>query len=109
MDWGDNGFFQLARPNGFPGGISDSDTPLTVPGLPSATSIATGGLFSLAVVAGGKVMSWGDDSFGQLGNGSDVTGPSVVTVSGLSGVTALAAGGESALAATIVVYSMAPC
>jgi alpha-tubulin suppressor-like RCC1 family protein len=98
MDWGDNGFFQLARPNGFPGGISDSDTPLTVPGLPKATSIATGGLFSLAVVAGGKVMSWGDDSFGQLGNGSDVTGPSVVTVSGLSGVTALAAGGESALA-----------
>jgi hypothetical protein len=98
MDWGDNSFFQLARPNGFPGGISDSDTPLTVPGLPSATSIATGGLFSLAVVAGGKVMSWGDDSFGQLGSGSDVTGPSVVTVSGLSAVSALAAGGESALA-----------
>jgi alpha-tubulin suppressor-like RCC1 family protein len=98
MDWGDNGFFQLARPNGFPGGISDSDTPLTVPGLPKATSIAAGGLFSLAVVAGGKVLSWGDDSFGQLGNGSDVTGPSVATVGGLSGVTAVAAGGESALA-----------
>jgi alpha-tubulin suppressor-like RCC1 family protein len=98
MVWGDNSFFQLARPNGFPGGISDSDTPLTVPGLPKATSIATGGLFSLAIVAGGKVKSWGDDSFGQLGNGSDATGSSVVTVSGLSGVTALAAGGESALA-----------
>jgi alpha-tubulin suppressor-like RCC1 family protein len=98
MDWGDNGFFQLARPNGFPGGISASDKPLTVPGLPKAASIAAGGLFSLAVVADGKVMSWGDDSFGQLGNGSDVTGPSVATATGLSGVTAVAAGGESALA-----------
>ncbi len=98
MDWGDNGFFQLARPDGFPGGIADSDMPLTVPGLPDATSIAAGGLFSLAVVAGGKVMSWGDDSFGQLGNGSDSTGPSVATVTGLSGVTAVAAGGDAALA-----------
>jgi alpha-tubulin suppressor-like RCC1 family protein len=98
MDWGDNGSFELARPLGGTDGISDSDTPLTVPGLPKATAIAASGLFSLAVVAGGKVRAWGDDSFGQLGNGSDVTGPAVATVTGLSGVTAIAAGGDSALA-----------
>jgi alpha-tubulin suppressor-like RCC1 family protein len=98
MDWGDNGFFELARPDGFPGGISDSDVPLSVPGLPTATAIAAGGLFSLAIVAGGKVDSWGDDSFGQLGNDQDVTGTSVVQARGLTGVTMVAAGDDAAMA-----------
>ena len=28
--WGDNGFNQLGAPNGFPGGIADSDVPIAV-------------------------------------------------------------------------------
>jgi alpha-tubulin suppressor-like RCC1 family protein len=98
MDWGDNGFFELARPQGFPGGIADSDVPLTVPGLPTASAIAAGGLFSLAVVAGGKVDGWGDDSFGQLGNGTDATGQAVVHATGVSGVTTVVAGDDAAMA-----------
>jgi len=98
MAWGDNGFFELARPNRFPGGIADSDVPLKIPGVASATAIAAGGLFSLALVAGGKVMSWGDNALAQLGNGATVTGPSVATVTGLSGATAVAAGSLQGIA-----------
>ena len=96
--WGDNGFFELARPNGFPGGIADSDVPLKIPGVAGATAIAAGGLFSLALVAGGTVKSWGDNALGQLGNGTTVTGPSVATVTGLSGASAVAAGSLQAVA-----------
>ncbi|HEY2490597.1 MAG TPA: chromosome condensation regulator RCC1 [Streptosporangiaceae bacterium] len=39
--WGDNGFFELARPNGFPGGIADSDVPLKIPGVAGATAVAS--------------------------------------------------------------------
>jgi alpha-tubulin suppressor-like RCC1 family protein len=95
--WGGNGEFQLARPNGFPGGIGQSTVPLLVPGLGQATGIAAGGSFSLAVV-GGQVKGWGDNAFGQLGNGTATTGPAPVTVTGLSGVTHVAAGGVQSLA-----------
>jgi hypothetical protein len=98
MVWGDNGEFQLGQPNGFPGGIAQSNVPLTVPGVGTATAIAAGGSFSLAVVAGGKIMAWGDNSFGQLGNGTAVTGPAAVTVTGLSGVSQVAAGGAASFA-----------
>ena len=95
--WGGNGFFQLARPNGFPGGIGESRVPLRVPGLAKAKTIAAGGSFSLAVVAGGLVRGWGDNAFGQLGNGGALTGPAPVTVTGLSGAARVAAGGVTAL------------
>jgi len=96
--WGDNGEFQLARRNGFPGGISQSNVPLRVPGLGKSKAIAAGGSFSLAVVAGGKVRAWGDNAFGQLGNGGAQTGPALVTVTGLSGAAHVMAGGVTSLA-----------
>ena len=96
--WGDNGEFQLARRNDFPGGIGQSNVPLRVPGLGKAKAIAAGGSFSLAVVAGGRVRGWGDNAFGQLGNGGAQTGPALVTVTGLSGAAHVAAGGVTALA-----------
>jgi alpha-tubulin suppressor-like RCC1 family protein len=96
--WGGNGEFQLARQNGFPGGIGQSNVPLRVPGLGKAKAIAAGGSFSLAVVAGGQVRGWGDNAFGQLGNGGAQTGPALVTVTGLSGAALVMAGGVTALA-----------
>jgi alpha-tubulin suppressor-like RCC1 family protein len=96
--WGDNGEFQLARRNGFPGGIAQSNVPLRVPGLGTATAIAAGGSFSLAVLAGGRVRGWGDNAFGQLGNGGAETGPALVTVTGLSGAAHVVAGGVTGLA-----------
>jgi alpha-tubulin suppressor-like RCC1 family protein len=98
MVWGDNSFFQLAQSNGFPGGIPNSDVPLAVSGLPAATAIAAGGLFTLAVVAGGQVDGWGDNAYGQLGNGSNSSSPSVVQATGVSGVTTVAAGDDQGIA-----------
>jgi alpha-tubulin suppressor-like RCC1 family protein len=98
MVWGDNGEFQLGQPNGFPSGIAQSNVPLAVPGVGAATAIAAGGYFSLAVVADGQVMAWGDNSFGQLGNGTTATGPAAVTVTGLPGVSQVAAGSAASFA-----------
>jgi hypothetical protein len=98
MAWGDNGFFQLAQPQGFPGGFADSDVPLAVPGVSHATAIAAGGLFSLALLSNGKVAGWGDNAFGQLGDSSEATQQAVVKVKDLTGVTAIAAGGPDSLA-----------
>jgi alpha-tubulin suppressor-like RCC1 family protein len=98
MAWGDNGFFQLAQPQGFPSGLADSDVPLAVPGVSHATAIAAGGLFSLATLSSGKVAGWGDNGFGQLGNSSTATKQAVVDVKGLTGVTSIAAGGPDSVA-----------
>src|SRR6266516_1172577 len=66
--------------------------------LGKAKAIAAGGSFSLAVLAGGRVRGWGDNAFGQLGNGGAQTGPALVTVTGLSGAARVVAGGVTALA-----------
>jgi hypothetical protein len=100
MAWGDNGFFQLARPNGFPGGVGSSDVPLPITGIGKAAAIAAGGLFTLALTSTGTVQAWGDDAFGQLGNGSTTTGDTPVTVRKLTGADAISAGGVHSLALT---------
>jgi len=65
--------------------------------LSSIVQIAAGGAFSLALRSDGSVFAWGDNTFGQLGDGStadsDLPGP-VVAVN----ATAIAAGGNHALA-----------
>lgn len=49
---------------------SESDTPVLVPGLVDIVSIAAGYNFSVALARDGRVWTWGDDRFGQLGDGS---------------------------------------
>jgi alpha-tubulin suppressor-like RCC1 family protein len=110
MAWGDDEFGQLGNAGvsehgspgeeeGDEGGERSSDVPVTVEGVSGATAVAAGSAHSLALLAGGTVEAWGEDEFGELGNGTIVRGhESPVTVSGLSGVTAIAAGGEHSLA-----------
>lgn len=72
---------------------------LNVPGPSGATSIAAGGRHSLAVKSDGTVWAWGDNTSGQLGNvtaGSRSSTP--VQVTGLTGVTKIAASGRHSLA-----------
>jgi alpha-tubulin suppressor-like RCC1 family protein len=98
MGWGDNGFNELAQSNGFPGGISNSDVPIDIPGVGPSSAVAAGGLFGLALLTGGTVLGWDDNALGQLGNGTTTTEVTPVAVSGLTGVHAIAVGSAHAAA-----------
>jgi alpha-tubulin suppressor-like RCC1 family protein len=107
--WGSNGFGQLG--NGSPveaGRLRPNEVPATVIGVSEVTSAAAGPGHTLALVAGGTVFAWGANDNGQLGNNT-ITGPyqcepefavssycnpNPAQVPSLSGVTAVAAGGE---------------
>jgi Regulator of chromosome condensation (RCC1) repeat len=82
-------------------------TPTPVPSLSGVTAIVEGGAHACALITGGAVSCWGENNYGQLGNGTttgpDITGPkspvpgqpcnsTPTAVPGLSGVTAIAAG-----------------
>jgi alpha-tubulin suppressor-like RCC1 family protein len=112
MAWGNNESGQLGNPafteeirrkeeeEREEGEVEDiSDAPVAVEGLSGVTAITAGANHSLALLSGGTVMAWGEDKYGQLGDGSIARDDEAATaVSGLSGVAAIAAGGEHSLA-----------
>ena len=72
-----------------------------------ATSVAAGANFSCALLGSGGVKCWGDNTYGQLGNGSTTASTYPVQVSGLtSNVTAISAGAFTTCA---VVSGAAKC
>jgi alpha-tubulin suppressor-like RCC1 family protein len=87
--WGDNTQGQLGT-----GNTSSSLVPVTVPGLSgSVTAIAAGAYHTVVLLADGSVQAWGNNGFGQLGDGTTTSSLVPVTVTGLGGpVTAIAAG-----------------
>ncbi len=92
MAWGANEFGQLGD-----GSEANSDVPVAVSlGLPpgvTVTAVSAGFAYSLALLSNGTVMAWGENEWGQLGNGTRRNDSDVpVAVSGLSEVTAIAAG-----------------
>jgi alpha-tubulin suppressor-like RCC1 family protein len=79
--WGDSSAFQLGRYlSSFP---DSSAVPVAVSGITNAVGIAAGGDDSCVVLNDGTVQCWGDNSYSQLGNGSDSTLSGHVTVSGI--------------------------
>jgi alpha-tubulin suppressor-like RCC1 family protein len=66
--------------------------PTQVPGLQGITQIAAARRHNLALRSDGKVMAWGLNHDGQLGNGTRDNGWLPVEVTGLDRVVALAAG-----------------
>jgi hypothetical protein len=88
---------------------ANSDVPVEVSELGGVSAISAGGNLSLALLNNGTVKSWGENFEAQLGDGTS-TGPehcqelqfpcakAPVAVSGLSGVTAIAAGPYNSLA-----------
>jgi len=78
--WGDNFSGELGRggSNQFPGRVLAS-------GLSSnVVAISAGDGFSLAVTTNGYVYTWGDNTFGELGNGSQ--GGSLTTPTSIAGI-----------------------
>ncbi len=76
-----------------------SEVPVAVSGASGVTAIAAGADHSLALLSNGTVMAWGEDASGELGDGKIARSHQApVAVSGLSGVTAIAAGGQHSLA-----------
>lgn len=92
--WGGNPDGQMG--NGTTG--SPELTPVEVTGLTGVTKIAAGALFSLALRSDGTVWAWGDNSMGQLGNGTMTSSAVPVRVTGLSQVRSIAAGADASYA-----------
>ena len=93
--WGDNQTGELGN-----GLVEDHrGVPVQV-ALTNVTAVAAGGGFSLALRSDGTVWAWGDDTTGEVGDGvnSATPRPSPQQISGLTGVTQIAAGLDFGLA-----------
>jgi alpha-tubulin suppressor-like RCC1 family protein len=93
--WGRNTSGQLGD-----GSTTGRTTPVQVPGLTGVTRVVSSFGFSLALRSDGTVWAWGTNVDGELGIGVTDTAahPVPVQVSGLSGVTQIAAGWRHAMA-----------
>jgi alpha-tubulin suppressor-like RCC1 family protein len=103
MAWGSNESGQLGD-GGKTGFGEGSDVPVKVAGLSErVTAVAAGGRFSLALLASGKVMAWGGNNSGELGDGSTTSSDVPVEVTGLAErVKAIAAAGDGAYALALL-------
>ncbi|MCL2824409.1 MAG: hypothetical protein FWD57_10480 [Polyangiaceae bacterium] len=88
MCWGSNGVSQLGD-----GTTIERRTPALVKGLPSGISaVATGGFHTCAISSARKVMCWGNNDSGQLGDGTTTNRSFPTVVPGLSDISAISAG-----------------
>src|SRR5947208_988320 len=105
--WGDNSTGELGN-----GAIIDAPTPTalvaptptpaTTSGSTTAVAISAGGWYTCALLQDGTVRCWGDNTWGELGNGAVLVSPSPtspvtptptpVTVSGITTAVAIEAG-----------------
>ena len=70
----------------------DHPVPVRKHGLPrNVVSVAAGNSYGLALLADGRVLAWGDNSAGQLGNGTRVNRSSPAPVPGLPPIRAVSA------------------
>jgi alpha-tubulin suppressor-like RCC1 family protein len=96
--WGENSYGQLgtgspttAPPNCY------CLPPTVVDGLAGVRAVSAGGYTSMALLGDGSARAWGENFYGQIGNGETTKGgcqciPTPTTVSGLAGAQDIAAG-----------------
>ncbi|HVR85923.1 MAG TPA: RCC1 repeat-containing protein, partial [Planctomycetota bacterium] len=98
--WGSNQFGELGNGTQSTAAPFNLGSPSPVSTLAGVIAIAAGGNHSLALKSDGTVWGWGDNSAGQLGNGTTTLSPTPVQVSMLTGIIAIAAGENHSLALT---------
>jgi alpha-tubulin suppressor-like RCC1 family protein len=69
-----------------------SSTPVSVSSISTATAISAGSYLACALLSGGTAKCWGDNSVGQLGDGTTISSPTPIPVFGISTATAISAG-----------------
>lgn len=85
--WGENYGGQLgnlAAHYGQYGLAERSLTPVQVSGITTATQVSAGKRHACALLSDGRVKCWGDNGYGQLGDGGKAVNPTPVDVIGLS-------------------------
>ena len=87
---GDNSYGPTGRWNRL-GRYYTCEYSVQVQGLSSVTAIAAGEVHSLALKSDGTVWAWGNNYYGQLGDGTTTDRYTPVQVQGLSSVVAVAA------------------
>ncbi|MEU8539613.1 Ig-like domain repeat protein [Streptomyces sp. NPDC048717] len=99
LAWGENGFGQLGD-----GTTTDHLTPVyaDIPAGTTITAIDTGQYFSLALTSDGRVLAWGLNAVGQLGDGTSANSSTPVEVLIPDGVqiTDISAGSGTGVALT---------
>ena len=93
--WGRNDYGQLGNNTG--GKEYDrSPAPVAIEGISDATAITAGGVHSCAIHHNSTISCWGNNDYGQLGNGTGAIGNKnlvPVRVNGVSDAAAISAGG----------------
>lgn len=86
--WGDNGYGQLGNEDA----DGDEPNPVLVTGLEDGTAISVGTAHACAVRSTGSVTCWGDNYYGQLGDGTDEERYEPVFVVGIENAIDVSAG-----------------
>ena len=73
-------------------------TPVQVAGLSNVTAAAGGANWSVAVKSDGTIWAWGNNAYGQLGNGTNTDSPTPIQVTGIGTAITVAAGARHTVA-----------
>ncbi|MCW3067770.1 MAG: repeat-containing protein [Solirubrobacterales bacterium] len=96
--WGGNSYGELGNGTTLKGAeAAGSFVPVIVPNLSGVVAIAAGGGDDVALLGNGTVLAWGENKYGQLGDGTTVEKDVPTPVRGLAGVKAVAIGGVGSL------------
>ena len=72
----------------------DVPYPVRIPDLGEVTAISAGTRHSMALRRDGTVLAWGDNRYGQVGDGTTTNRDRPVTIAGVRNAIAIAAGGD---------------
>ena len=72
--------------------MTNASTPVPVSGLTGVAAVSGGGGHTCALLEDGTVQCWGENEFGQLGDGTTMPSFTPVPVTGITGAVGVSAG-----------------